>query len=209
MALTTYAELKTEIENYLIRTDQTDQLDTFIILAEEEFNKTIRHRRQECQATANLTAGDQTLELPTDFLEMRMVKVNTEPLTVLEFRTVVQLDDEYPYTGTQGIPQSFTLFGNELKVAPAPDSAYVIQMLYFAKIPDLATNSTNWLLTNYPSLYLSGCLIQAGLYLKDQNLVSTWLPVYNNSFDSLKKENDAAFWNAAALQQRPDFKILT
>lgn len=208
MAFANYTELKDEIESYLIRTDQTAKLDGFIELAEEEFNKTIRHRLMECRATAQMTTGDPFLELPGDFLEMRMVKVNTNPQTVMEFRTPTALDAEYIYTDDTGIPQSYTVTNTEMKVGPPPGSDYTIELMYFGKIPAIATATTNWLLTNYPSLYLSGCLIQASLFLRDKSLLGEWVTVYKNSFASLKSENDAAYWNAAALQTRPDFPVI-
>ena len=47
MALDTYANLKTEIANYLNRTDLTSYLDTFIDLAEARHARDLRVREME------------------------------------------------------------------------------------------------------------------------------------------------------------------
>ncbi len=46
-----------------------------------------------------------------------------------------------------GLPVLYTMRGNELEFAPKPDSAYILQMLYYYKPTDLssgnASNSSN------------------------------------------------------------------
>ena len=43
MAITTYAELKTAIANWLNREDLTSVIPDFISLAEADFNRKLRH----------------------------------------------------------------------------------------------------------------------------------------------------------------------
>ncbi len=47
MALSTFSELKTEIANYVDRSDLTDQIPTFIKLAEARINRLLRVRIME------------------------------------------------------------------------------------------------------------------------------------------------------------------
>jgi hypothetical protein len=38
-------------------------------------------------------------------------------------------------------------------------------------LPSLTANSTNWLLTSHPGVYLFGCLEQVAFYLRDQQML--------------------------------------
>ena len=54
MALTTYAELKTAIGDFLNRDDLTSVAPDFISLAEADINRRVRHWRMEGRATHKL-----------------------------------------------------------------------------------------------------------------------------------------------------------
>ena len=85
MAITTYSELKTAVANSLARTDLTTQIPDFISLAEARLSRELETRSQEKRAQATLTASDEFISLPTDMREIRQVKLNTTPNTVLEY----------------------------------------------------------------------------------------------------------------------------
>ena len=70
MAFTNYSDLKTEIANYLGRSDLTSQIPTFIRLAEERLARDLRTRHMLKVSQATMTADDSTVALPSDFLAM-------------------------------------------------------------------------------------------------------------------------------------------
>src|SRR5210317_497856 len=100
MSIGTYAELKTAIANFLARDDLTDQIPNFIQLAEARMSRELETREQEKRSTATLTAGDEYIALPTDMREVREVKLNTTPITVLSYHSPVSLDTSYPDSAT-------------------------------------------------------------------------------------------------------------
>jgi len=67
----------------------------------------------------------------------------------------------------------FTIEGTTLKIRPIDGTNIVLD--YYQKIPSLVTNSTNWLMTNWPDAYLSGVLAEAYLYNKDPDNMAIWL----------------------------------
>ena len=67
MPITTYAELKTNIAEFLNRDDLASISSTFISLAEDDMNRQLRHFRQEKRSTVSITGQYSTL--PTDYLE--------------------------------------------------------------------------------------------------------------------------------------------
>ena len=70
MALSTYAELKTGIANWLNRTDLTDEIsDDFIKLTEADFNAKLRIRAME--QIDSITIDSETETVPTGFIGVR------------------------------------------------------------------------------------------------------------------------------------------
>ena len=70
MALSTYAELKTGIANWLNRTDLTDEIaDDFIKLTEADYNAKLRIRQMEQIDT--ITIDSETESVPTGFISVR------------------------------------------------------------------------------------------------------------------------------------------
>ena len=71
----TFDELKSNIADWLNRTDLTSVIPTFITLAEARLNRQLRTTNQYTRAT--LTSDDQFLTMPTDFLEMRHLRMTS------------------------------------------------------------------------------------------------------------------------------------
>jgi len=71
MALSTYAELKTSIANWLNRSDLTDEIaNDFIKLVESEYNSKFRIRKMLTSDTS-FTIDSELEALPTGFLQVR------------------------------------------------------------------------------------------------------------------------------------------
>ena len=80
MALDTYANLKTEIANYLNRSDLTEHLDTFIDLAEARHSRDLRVREMETIDTSITTVAG-TLQI---FLEYIMLEQELGPHLIIQ-----------------------------------------------------------------------------------------------------------------------------
>ena len=85
MALATFSDLQTSVANYLGRSDLTSQIPDFISLAELRLARDIRTRRMLKTVTANMTVGDPTVGLPSDFLSIRDVFIQGLPRTVVSY----------------------------------------------------------------------------------------------------------------------------
>ena len=177
-----YASLQSAVIEYLARDQDVTliaRIPTFIQLAEARFNRQLFVRQMEKRATALVDPAvtePEFISLPADFQSMRRVRlcdVTGKPW--LEFKSGVQMDD-YRF-GTANVaarPRYFTVFGHEIELAPTPDAAYTIEMVYRQNIPPLASNGTNWLLTLAPDLYLYGALLESAPYLKEDARIQTW-----------------------------------
>ena len=200
MAIIDYSTLQTAIANSLARTDLTSQIPDFITLAEARLSRELETREQEKRALATLTAGDEFTALPTDMRELRQVKLNTSPNTVLEYMSPVALDNAYP-SGSNGLPSAFSVVGQEIKLRPVPDSAYVMEIIYIGNLPALsATNTSNTMLTRHPDAYLTGSLVEAYLYLMDDQRAQLYDQKFTRIIAEVRKDEDRSSYGSGALQ---------
>ena len=190
MALSNYTQLQAAVASYLARDDLTAIIPDFVTLAEAKFNRTLFHPRMETRATltVNTLATDpEFLDLPTDFQTVRMVRLPDETgKPRLQFLTQTQMDDyRYSIDNVTGTPTSFTITGDQIELAPTPNEDMDVEVLYRANIPALASNSTNWLLTLAPDLYLYGTLLEAMPYIQNDARLQVWATGMQTVLDQL------------------------
>ena len=79
MSIGTFAELKTAAANWLDRSDLTDRIPEFIVLAEARFNRVLRIRDMETVSTAISTTGgtrEYSLVPPTVEIAVETVSIS-------------------------------------------------------------------------------------------------------------------------------------
>jgi len=192
MALDTFSGLKTTIADYLNRDDLTSIIPSFITLAEAKFNRKLRVRQMVKRATATLDT--QYFAFPSDFLQAKELQLNTNPITYLQYVTMNQGDyaSQNLYISV-GKPQYYTIIGTQIEVIPTPDTSYTGELTYYGKITALSdSNTSNWLLTYAPDLYLYGALLEATPYLKDDERLATWSTLYANSLGDIEVADQRA-----------------
>ena len=198
MSISTYSELKTAVANFLARTDLTTQIPDFIQLAEARMSRELETRSQEKRATATLTANDEFVALPTDLREVREVKLNTSPNTVLEYRSPTALDSQF--SGAGGKPLAYSIIGDEIKFRPIPDSAYTAEIVYIGSLSALSdTNTTNNILSRHPDAYLSGALAEAYVYLMDDARAQLYDTKFGRAIEEIKKDEQRAHYGTGTL----------
>jgi len=200
MAILTYSDLQTSIASFLARTDLTAQIPDFIKLAESRMSRELETRSQEKRVQATLTAGNEYISLPTDMREIRSVKLNTSPLTILEYKSPTQIDSDYSTTGLNK-PDAYSVVGSDLKLRPVPDSAYVAEIIYIGDIEALsATNTTNNILTRHPDAYLSGSLVEAYTYLMDEQRAQVYDQKFSRAIEEIRKDEQRAQYGSGTLK---------
>ena len=202
MALTTYAELKTSIGDWLNRSDLTSVIPDFISLAEAQVERTLRTRQMIVRANASFDA--QYGAVPADFLEVKSLKLtSTNPQTPLSFLSIDALDNEMTKHTASGRPKFFGIVGGQFRIVPTPDSNYTTELTYYAKLSKLSnSNTTNWLLTSNPDIYLYGALLQAAPYLQDDARIQTWATLYERALNDSQTADDRGASSGGALLTR-------
>ena len=190
MAISTYSDLKTAVADYLARTDLTSKIPDFITFAENRLRRDLRIRQMLKLVNATMTANDSTLSLPSDFLEMRDIHLNTTPNSALEYLSPNIFYRNADATNT-GIPKRYTLLASDFQFAPIPDSAYNVRMLYYAAPAYLSdSNTSNVFLANCADALLYASLGEAEPYIMNDERLNTWAALYQRAIDTINASDD-------------------
>jgi hypothetical protein len=202
MSFTSYTNLKAEIADYLGRSDLTSKIPTFVTLAELRLSRDLRTRKMLESATSTMTAGDGKVLLPTDFLEMRNIYTQGNPrmpvtyLSPSAFMRDARADES-------GLPVFYTVLGAEFEFAPKPDTAYVLEILYFAKPAVMSDSvSSNAFLANYPDALLYASLLEAEPYLINDARTATWADLYNRAIQNINNSDQNSEYSGVPLTMR-------
>lgn len=197
-AITDYASLQTAVADFLHRDDLTSQIQDFIAIAETHLDADISAREMDTRIPISFTANNAYTAVPVGMLDIRRLSIQTDPIRVLKYASPDEITADYPYS-TTGTPMVFAIIGEEIQVAPIPDTAYTGEVVYRKSIPRLATNLTNWLITKYPHVYLYGTLLMAEFYVEDQDKFAMIVAAYQKAVDGI---NSIEWYSGSTLRVR-------
>jgi hypothetical protein len=202
MSLSTYSDLQTSVANYLARSDLTSQIPDFITFAENRLRRELRIRQMLKSVTTATVSGDNTVELPADFLQVRDFVVMTNPIQPLSYSSPSALSND-PRASEVGVPLAYTILANDFQVAPAPDGVYTVRLLYFAAPAYLSSsNTSNVFLTTAPDALLYASLIEAEPYLMNDARINTWGTMYDRAISSLTKSDEEGQYSGVPLAMK-------
>lgn len=216
MQITDYTSLQAAVTEYLARDQDTTliaRIPTFIQLAEAKFNRQLFMRQMEQRSTALIdiaSSEPEFISLPADFQSMRRVRLSSVTgKPCLEFKSGTQMDEyRFATSDVAARPRYFTVFGDELELAPTPDAAYTIEMVYRQSIPPLASNGTNWLLALAPDLYLYGALLESAPYIKEDGRIQTWGLGCTAALNDLNSLGLTSTFNAGPMTMRVSGQVI-
>jgi hypothetical protein len=183
----TFATLKTAIQDYTENTETTfvNNLSLFIRAAEERILKNVQLSFFRKNVTANFSASDQFLAIPSDFLAPFSLSFtdSSSNKNFLDFKDVNYLQEFTPNPATTGTPRYYAVFDvNNFIIAPTPASALAVELHYYYRPGSLTTggdSGTTWLSENAELALLYGSLYEAYTFMKGEADV---LQNYNNRF---------------------------
>ena len=212
MAIDTYAKLQSAISDELNRNDLLDTVTAYssgpidssikraIETTELRLKRTLRIRQMEASTTMTLVANTSVYSLPSDFLQARVVYLETNPIALLEQTTLENLFAQYPQTTTQQ-PQKMAIVGTSFQVRPVPDGTYTVPFYYYADPAPLSdTNTTNALFAVCPDLYLYGSCLELTRFLGEDERLQVWKGFYDEGIRLLTEDSNAAKWSGVLVQ---------
>ena len=168
-----YADLITEVADWLARDDLNSAIPSFIKLAEQKFYRELRLRFQETEVV--LPVVDQVAVLPGDFLKV---------ITLLNGDC--KLDYVTRYTKSNSLsPTQYSTLNFTLLVGPNIEE---VSLRYYARPPALTAippNDTNWVLENAYDLYLYGALQEAEPYIQADARLPVWKTLFEQAIAQL------------------------
>jgi hypothetical protein len=181
MAIDSYSALRTAIITWTHRQDLGAAIDDFIDLTENRLNRDLRVSQMEVRATA--PADSEYLALPTDFLAIRNIQLNTSPVQELVYVTPAEMDR---LAQTFQSLNRYTIVGDEIQLNTTSSSS--IEISYYAKIPALDdTNTTNWVINTHPDVYLYGCLAEAFSYIQNDEQAMKYMNLIMDGINQIKR----------------------
>lgn len=149
----------------------------------DEGSDCLRVKEMEIQAQITLVAGVGTI--PDGYLSFRDVSRENDAFG-MSYVPPLRFDEEKEQHTAGGNPQIYTIKGETIEVAPS--WAGDLEVLAYQRIAALTSGApTNDLLTNYPEIYLYGCLIEAFDWLDNETKKATFLNRYNGAVAGANK----------------------
>jgi hypothetical protein len=146
-------------------------------------------------ADAAFALSSATVAQPSGFLELISAKLNSPegPLQQVSQRTL----DGY---GTQSLggTKLIAVSGTNFRFLDVPSSG-TATLRYYRKLATPSGSTGNDILTNYPDVYLYGCLIEAAIFTQGEAEAQRYLQLYNASVAGLNARTQRIAASAAPV----------
>jgi hypothetical protein len=152
------------------------------------------------------TATDSFVVLPSDFLQLKSFQIQNR-VSPSNF-TLTQLDKN---KDSQEL--SFSITGCQLEIRPTIqfDDPVELEINYYAKVPEILDENlvidpndypNGTVLSNYPHLYLYGCMIEISLWTQDDARIKLWQSRFEQEIVFAHEATEMYLRNGAPLAVR-------
>jgi len=195
MALSNYTDLQAAVRAEMSDVSTSGLSATAIVDAitrtEAKINRRTRLREAEQLAYATYNASDDTIEsrriaMPLGYVEMldlRWKKSSEDDTAYTEAMYVHPTSIHSYYTSITDSRLYYTI-RDQIEFNRQTAGVDYELMMHYLKKWDIASDSTNWLLTNYPDAYLYGACVEVAAFIKNPEEAAG----YKVLFDEVLKE---------------------
>ena len=175
-----YTQLTAAICDYTqnFDTDFVNNIQVFVTEAEQRIFNTVQFPVLRKNIQGSLTANNQYLACPNDFLapySIATILADGSYLFLLN-KDVNFIREAYPQPAAVGVPQYYALFGPQsfalsdlaFIIGPTPDASYAVEMNYFYYPQSISLVGSSWLGDNFDSVLLYGSLVEAYTFMKGE-----------------------------------------
>lgn len=210
----TFATLKQDVQRYLERgatlaSDPVvfEQIPRLINLAERRIARELKVQGFINVVTTTLNQGQSVYDKPDRWRDTVSINIgtgvgNTKRKTLF-IRDYEYLRSYWPDESETAEPIFYSDYDySHWLIAPTPDAAYPIEILYYELPPLLDdTTQTNWLTEYAPQLLLYGALLEATPFLKNDERIPVWQSMYDRSAAMLNGEDLAKILDRSAVRK--------
>lgn len=178
-------DLVKNIRSYLNR-DPSDLSDDVIIMflnmVTGKLNTALnQHHKMRARAVTLVQAYTNLVCLPQDVIQLIALH---QILPNNKLQPYAQTYISGPYQNP-GMTYYFIDRGNTIELFPIPTEDINLVMDYYAALPNLTINDTNWIINFYPDVYLYGAFVEASIWLKDRESIDKWQSEFENRLAKL------------------------
>jgi len=170
----------------------TEQINIFIVNAEERIFNTVQLLDLRKNVTGNVTAGNKYLSVPSDWLanfSLAAIDPVTGSYEFLLNKDVSYIRQSFPNPSTTGMPTHYAFFDVDSYIlGPTPDTNYVMELHYFYYPQSITEAGTSWLGDNFESVLLYGALLEAYTFMKGEaDVIAQYQRRYDEALAMLKQ----------------------
>ena len=187
-AISNWGTLKTAVQTYIRRADLTAELPIYLQVASQRLLQDLRCQWLEKQTTGLVTvAGTQQYSLPTDFAEMKRVR-----LVIAQRFIEMDYVEDKQIMGSSGRPTKYTIAASTIRFSEIPDSAYNYTLIYKAIPTEMVADAdTNVFITNAPEALLKAICTEAMRTTLDEQRFQSYNMEYQNAIAHQNRQE----WN--------------
>ena len=169
----------------------TEQVNTFIVNAEERVFNTVQLLDLRKNVTGNVTANNKYLSVPSDWLANFSLAVIDDDgnYEYLLNKDVSYIRAAYPSPTDTGKPLYYAFFDVDSYIlGPTPDQNYLMELHYFYYPQSITEAGTSWLGDNFESVLLYGSLLEAYTFMKGEpDIIAQYQKRYDEAMVLLKQ----------------------
>lgn len=215
MAISTYAELKTAIANWLERTDLTANIPEFIALAQSKMYRGVMGpdgrtwiipplRVRDMVTSANIAVTSGVGAVPTGWLEFLRIWIDATDQPNLKYLPAQTFYDNAGAHNTSAASDTLAYTIEGLTIRTAAPMTATLKSVHYAKFAAMSLDAdADWVLTNAPHVYLSGALAEAWNYVGDPEHELAETMKFAAGVKGLMGQEKQAQYAGSALVMRP------
>jgi len=197
-----YATLTSDLQTYMLRTD-APYLAKLPDIIQQGIIRIYNNAKDigfEQYYTFNLAQNDFLVTKPGNWQEtisLSVVDANGNKIFLQE-RTYEYCKTYLPNSNVLGIPKyysdipvnpqapnSYTVW----LIVPSANAAYVVNVIYLGRPNFDAVNNTNFLTQRYPNLLLYSCLMEASLFLDNEEKRNKYEMMFGKELETINRMN--------------------
>jgi hypothetical protein len=209
----TFASLQNDVRSYLERgaSAVTDplvyaQIPSLINFAERRISRDLKIQGFQTVVVTNLQTGVAVVAKPDRWRETISMNIGTSTgnntRVLLVSRVYEYVRSYWPNDTLVAQPVFYADYNyTNWIIAPTPDAAYPIEILYY-ELPVLLDENTqtNWLTQYAPNLLLYATLLEAAPFLKNDERIPVWQSMYQSAAQALQGEDMSKILDRSAVR---------
>lgn len=184
--MSTYLQIKTNVADWLNRTDLGDQISKSFALSIVHYEMQ-RARGNEKSASFALANGTDTYALSADYVQLdEVVYKQAGTRYSLIPKTKAWLED-YRHPLANGIPEYYNIYDNTITLYPIPNTSATLTLYYVHKLDTLSDGGSNLWTTTYEDLIANRTAWHVAMTkLHDAELAQFYKAIENEAYMRFK-----------------------